>query len=103
MFEYSPAPEAKSIVKFQDSYGHYIGGKFVKSSKKYETINPATEEVLATISYGGAKKLTLRSKPQEVPTRKLGASSPDRSGASIFTALPGSFKKEPGNSLSLKL
>lgn len=57
MFEYSPAPEAKSIVKFQDSYGHYIGGKFVKSSKKYETINPATEEVLANISYGGAKEI----------------------------------------------
>jgi aldehyde dehydrogenase (NAD+) len=57
MFEYSPAPEAKTIVKFQDSYGNYIGGKFVKSTKKYETINPATEEVLATISHAQAKDI----------------------------------------------
>jgi aldehyde dehydrogenase (NAD+) len=57
MFEYSPAPEAKSIVKFKDSYGNYIGGKFVKSSKRYETINPATEGVLAAISHAQAKDI----------------------------------------------
>jgi aldehyde dehydrogenase (NAD+) len=59
MFEYSPAPEAKSIVKFQDSYGHYIGGKFVNSTKRYETINPATEEVLTQVGYGSAKEIDL--------------------------------------------
>jgi predicted phage terminase large subunit-like protein len=32
MFEYAPAPEAKNIVSFQDSYGLFIDGKFVRGS-----------------------------------------------------------------------
>jgi aldehyde dehydrogenase (NAD+) len=55
MFEYAPAPESKDLVKFQDSYGHFIGGKFTKPSATYQTINPATEQDLAGISHGTAK------------------------------------------------
>lgn len=55
MFDYSPAPESKGIVKFQPAYGHFINGKFLKPSKTYKTINPATEEVLAEISHGTEK------------------------------------------------
>jgi aldehyde dehydrogenase (NAD+) len=57
MFEYAPAPEAKNILSFQDSFGLFIDGKFVRGgrgSKRYQTINPATEEVLAEISHGSA-------------------------------------------------
>ena len=55
MFDYSPAPESKDLVKFQASYGHFIGGKFTKPASTYSTINPATEQVLAEISHGTAK------------------------------------------------
>ena len=58
MFEYSPAPEAK-LASFQSSYGHFINGKFTKPSNLYQTINPATEEVLAEISHGTAKDVDL--------------------------------------------
>ena len=54
MFEYAPAPEA-NIAKFEASYGHFIDGKFLKPSATYQTINPATEGVLAEISEGSAK------------------------------------------------
>jgi len=54
MFDYSPAPESRDLVKFQASYGHFIGGKFTKPANSYSTINPATEEVLAEISHGTA-------------------------------------------------
>jgi aldehyde dehydrogenase (NAD+) len=55
MFEYAPAPESRSLVSFEKSYGHFIGGKFSKPANLYQTINPATEEVLAEISHGSEK------------------------------------------------
>ena len=58
MFDYSPAPEAK-LASFASSYGHFIGGKFTKPQKTFETINPATEEVLSQISHGSAKDVDL--------------------------------------------
>lgn len=58
MFDYSPAPEAK-LASFASSYGHFIGGKFTKPQKTFETINPATEEVLSEISHGSAKDVDL--------------------------------------------
>ncbi len=58
MFEYSKAPESK-LATFAPSYGHFINGKFTKPSNTYQTINPATEEVLSEISHGSAKDVDL--------------------------------------------
>jgi aldehyde dehydrogenase (NAD+) len=51
-FEYSPAPESRSVVDIASSYGLFINGDFVDatSGRSFKTINPATEEVLADIS-----------------------------------------------------
>lgn len=54
MFEYSPAPEAQ-LVRFNDSYGHFINGKFTKPEHTYPTINPATEQTLSQVSHGQSK------------------------------------------------
>ena len=51
-FEYSPAPESKSIVKIDKEYGHFINGKFVKGKNHFATINPATEEILSRVANG---------------------------------------------------
>ena len=59
MFEYAPAPESRALVTFQSSYGHFIGGKFTKPSNTYQTISPATEQVLAEISTASAKDVDL--------------------------------------------
>lgn len=58
-FEYANAPESKSIAKIASSYDLFIGGKFVKpkKGKSFNTINPATEEILAKIAY--ADKLDI--------------------------------------------
>ena len=51
-FDYAPAPESRSVVSLQPSYGLFIDGAFVdggKGSGTFKTINPATEEVLAEI------------------------------------------------------
>jgi aldehyde dehydrogenase (NAD+) len=54
-WEYSPAPESPSIVSIDDTYGLFIGGKFVDpaSGEYFKTINPATEEVLAAFAVAG--------------------------------------------------
>ncbi|MEI7779100.1 MAG: aldehyde dehydrogenase family protein [Actinomycetes bacterium] len=51
-FEYAPAPESRSVVTIESSYGLFIDGDFVDpaSGAYFKTINPATEEVLAEIS-----------------------------------------------------
>jgi len=60
MFEYAPAPESRSIVKFQERYGHFINGEFTKSrGASYQTISPSSEEVLAEIAHGSAKDVDL--------------------------------------------
>jgi acyl-CoA reductase-like NAD-dependent aldehyde dehydrogenase len=58
-FEYANAPESKAIAKIASSYDLFIGGKFVKpkKGKSFNTINPATEEILAKIAY--ADKLDI--------------------------------------------
>lgn len=56
MTDYAPAPESRAIVKLRSEYGHFIDGDFVEPAEggSYGTINPATEEHLATIAEGSA-------------------------------------------------
>src|SRR5512139_56843 len=50
-FEYSPAPEARSIVDIRASYGLFVTGEFVDGhGKSFKTVSPSTEEVLAEIA-----------------------------------------------------
>src|SRR4051812_20555266 len=55
-WDYAPAPEARDIVTIEPSYGLFIGGQFVapRDGSTFKTVNPATEEVLAEVSAGGA-------------------------------------------------
>ncbi len=50
LWEYAPAPQSSGFVDLKDHYGHFINGEFVTTEETFETINPATEEVLATVS-----------------------------------------------------
>src|SRR5690606_25969612 len=51
--EYAPAPESRDIVDIRPSYGLFIDGEWVESQgdERHKTINPATEEPLAEISW----------------------------------------------------
>ena len=53
-FEYANAPESKAIANISPSYCLFIGGNFVdpKKGKSFNTINPATEELLSKVGYG---------------------------------------------------
>jgi aldehyde dehydrogenase (NAD+) len=52
VFEYAPAPEATDHVRIASRYDLFIGGRFVRahSRRRFETVNPATEEVLAEVA-----------------------------------------------------
>src|SRR5215210_3546642 len=54
LWEYDPAPETAD-PKLKGKYDLFIGGKFVapKTGKYFDSINPATEEVLAQIALAG--------------------------------------------------
>ncbi len=54
-WEYSPAPESRSVVSLRSSYGLFIGGEFVEpaSGKAFTTVNPSNEEVLAEVAEAG--------------------------------------------------
>ncbi|MGH3383974.1 MAG: aldehyde dehydrogenase family protein [Nocardioidaceae bacterium] len=54
-FEYAPAPESRSIVDLQSSYGLFIDGAFVDTTdgRSFKSVSPATEEVLAEITEAG--------------------------------------------------
>jgi len=51
-FEYAAAPESRSVVKIDPIYGHFINGKWVTGTSHFNSINPATEEVLSSIALG---------------------------------------------------
>jgi aldehyde dehydrogenase (NAD+) len=54
-FDYSPAPESRSVVQLRDSYGLFIGGEFVGGHSVFKTISPASEEVLAEVTHAGSE------------------------------------------------
>ncbi|MGH9019609.1 MAG: aldehyde dehydrogenase family protein [Acidimicrobiales bacterium] len=54
--EYDPAPESASIARLRASYGLFINGKLTDPGEhaQFTTLNPATEEPLATVAQASA-------------------------------------------------
>lgn len=53
--EYAPAPESTAILNLRAEYGLFIDGEFVDGSGEvFDTISPATEEVIARIAQADA-------------------------------------------------
>jgi aldehyde dehydrogenase (NAD+) len=46
---YASAPEDVSLARLKTNYGLFIGGKWVPGAKRFKTINPATEKVIAQV------------------------------------------------------
>jgi aldehyde dehydrogenase (NAD+) len=54
-WEYAPAPESREIVTIRDTYGLFVAGEFAAplSGEHFTTVNPASEEPLATVAEAG--------------------------------------------------
>lgn len=72
-FDYAPAPESRSIASIQKEYGLFINGKFVAphSKKRFESINPATEETLAKIAFADEKDVDKAVKAARIAYSKF--------------------------------
>jgi aldehyde dehydrogenase (NAD+) len=55
VWDYSPAPESADHIRLKDRYGLFVDGEFrgPADGRYVPTINPATEEPLAEVAYGG--------------------------------------------------
>ena len=53
---YDPAPESSSIARLAPSYGLFLDGEFTpaESHEQFVSLNPATEETLATVAMASA-------------------------------------------------
>ena len=47
---YAPAPESTDIVKLQDRYELFIGGKWVAAKEHFTTLSPRDESPLAEVA-----------------------------------------------------
>ena len=77
-FEYASAPESKAIANIASSYGLFINGKFVepKKGKSFNTINPATEELLSKIAYADKLDIDLAVKSARTAFTKVWSKMP---------------------------
>lgn len=57
LWEYAPAPESEKIAKshIPTATRHFIDGKWVEGTAFFDTVNPASEEVLAQIAVADEK------------------------------------------------
>ncbi len=60
-WDYSDAPESTNHIILEKKYNLFINGEFIepKSKKYFETINPATDEVIAEIAQADKKDVDL--------------------------------------------
>lgn len=58
-WDYAPAPESTSHISLQQEYGLFIDGEFQPSAsaEQFDTVNPATEAVLARIALAGQQDI----------------------------------------------
>jgi aldehyde dehydrogenase (NAD+) len=76
--DYAPAPEATDHVKLRAEHGLLIGGRWVEplSEKRFKTINPATEEVLAEVAEAGEEDVDAAVKAARAAYAKVWSRMP---------------------------
>ena len=86
IWNYTTANESKDHILLKEKYDLFINGEFVKSnSKKYfDTINPATDEVIAKISEANKKDIDLAVKSAKIAFRRWSKLKAKERGKYIF-------------------
>ena len=86
-WEYSSAPESSDKVEIKSSYGHFINGQFVEPAKgrRFNSVNPATEEILTEISEGTSEDIDSAVKAARIAYNKRWSTLPAKErGKYIF-------------------
>ena len=82
-WKYAPAPESTDHISLKKQYDLFINGKFVKpnSGKHYDTINPATEEKIASIAEANEKDVDTAVKAAKTAYDKTWSKMPAKERA----------------------
>ena len=82
-WKYAPAPEATDHISLKKQYDLFINGKFVNpnSGKYYDTINPATEEKIASIAEANEKDVDTAVKAAKTAYDKTWSKMPSKERA----------------------
>jgi aldehyde dehydrogenase (NAD+) len=84
-WEYAPSPESADHIRLRARYDLFIGGKFVKSEKYFDTINPADEKKIAEVAYATAREVDMAVKSAQRAYEKYWSKlSPREKGKYIF-------------------
>ncbi|MDG2263427.1 MAG: aldehyde dehydrogenase family protein, partial [Flavobacteriales bacterium] len=85
-WNYAAATESTNHILLKEKYDLFINGEFVKSnSKKYfDTINPATDVVIAKISEANKKDIDLAVKSAKIAFRRWSKLKAKERGKYIF-------------------
>ena len=84
-FEYADAPESTSVVSLKKKYDLFINGEFVAGKgKAFDTINPATEEKLASVAYGTDADVDRAVKAARAAFKKWSAMPGSERGKYLF-------------------
>ncbi|MEC9209688.1 MAG: aldehyde dehydrogenase family protein [Bacteroidota bacterium] len=85
-WNFDAAPESTSHIKLKKQYDLFINGKFIKpTSKKYfDTINPATDEVIAKIAEANEKDVDLAVKSARIAFKSWSRLHSKERGKYIF-------------------
>lgn len=85
LIDYSPAPET-ARTPVSESCGLFINGTFVapRSRRRFETINPATEERLSLIADGGAADVDAAVSAARAALRRWSRTRPEERAKYLF-------------------
>ena len=85
-WNFDAAPESTSHIKLKKQYDLFINGKFINpTSKKYfDTINPATDEVIAKIAEANEKDVDLAVKSARIAFKSWSRLHSKERGKYIF-------------------
>jgi aldehyde dehydrogenase (NAD+) len=80
-WEYAKSPESKNHIQLKDRYDLFIGGRWVKSKKYFETINPSNEETIAKIAYASPSDVDKAVHAADNAHRKIWSKVPPKEKA----------------------
>ena len=84
-WNYSKSIEDNKHIDLKSQYDLFIGGKWVKSKKYFDTINPANEEVIAKVAYASNEDVNKAVNAAEKAYDKLWSKMPAKErGKYIF-------------------
>ena len=85
-WDYAPAPESRDSATLRESYDLFIGGQWVapKDGTRVQTINPATEEPLAEVSFAGAGDVARAVEAARSASKSWAALPPLERGKYLF-------------------